>query len=117
MCEGWEITPETDRWTEFSRDYELPEVLCRWSTNQKEDFLQAGLSACYLDLDGEVEADYLRPYELMMCGPYAASMTVLDALSDEKAEKLRLHLVEGDAPGRDFMGVYFEGSLDDLNNA
>ena len=46
----------------------------------------------------------MRPYELMMCGSYAAGMTVLDALSDESAEKLGLHLVEGDVPGRDFMG-------------
>ena len=57
----------------------------------------------------------MSPYELMVCGFYGAGMTVLDVLGYEKADELGLSLVEGDSPGRDFMGVYCEGSLDHLN--
>jgi len=58
----------------------------------------------------------MSAYALMMCRVYGAGMTVLDALGSEKGEELGLFLIDGDAPGRDFMGVYFEGSIDKLND-
>ncbi len=115
--EGWEIIPGTERWTEFCLDWALPEKQQKWSAEQKEDFIGAALTECCVDLDERMEPDYMSAYALMLCGSYGPGMTVLDALGSEKAGELGLHLVEGDAPGRDFMGVYFGGSLDSLNAA
>ena len=116
-CEDWGIEPGTESWIEFCKDWELPQRRKKWSASVKADFIEAGLDEIHLDLDEEMEPDFMNPYKLMMCGFYGAGMTVFDALGSEKADELGLSVVEGDAPGRDFMGVYFEGSLDHLNRA
>ena len=66
-------------------------------------------------LDSTVELDDLSPRESMGYSEYAPGIELHDHLRWEVAEDLGLIYIEGDAPGRDFIGVRFDGEIDDLN--
>ena len=46
---------------------------------------------------------------------YADGVRLYGSLPREEAMELSLYLVEGDCPGNDFCGVYFDGDLVELN--
>ena len=68
-------------------------------------------------LDDSVDAQHLGFWQNLTLGPHAVGAYLLDQLPDAEQQRLGLVLVEGEYPGSDFCGVWFDGNLDELNES
>ena len=75
-----------------------------WSVDEIEEWLDSDIR--FDDLSPSAAADYTE---------YADGVRLYGSLPREEAMELSLYLVEGDCPGNDFCGVYFDGDLVELN--
>ena len=66
-------------------------------------------------LDSQVELEDLGPWEVMKYTEYGAGLSLYESMSFKDAERLGFVLVEGPMPGSDFVGLRFDGDIEELN--
>jgi hypothetical protein len=71
----------------------------------------------YDDVPDDVDIESLGPYQAAQYTPYAPGITIFERFGWKDAQRLGLHLIEGDHPGSSFTGVEFVGDVDELNAA
>jgi len=66
-------------------------------------------------LDSQVELDDLGPWQAMKYTEYGAGLRLHESMSFKDAERLGFTLVECPTIGSDFVGLRFDGDIDELN--
>ena len=75
-----------------------------WSVDEIEEWLET-----------DIEFDDMSPWMAAQYTEYADGVRLFESLPYEDTAELNLNLVEGDRPGSDFCGVYFDGDIEELN--